>query len=223
MKKTILFGLLITFLIIISGCSQENITGNVVKEKITEYVCPNGSTVVNKEDCPKIETKPICNDECSTDICEGVIYFACLMQEDGCKDKIRQDKVLNKCGVECLSIDNCKSDEQCSGNYKCEKKKEKPKITSSEYDIKAPSTNTPSLSDALKDLQKSLEDSSRTTSKINECTKLCAGDSYNIPVVKNECYLSCYQTYYYGGEGTLDELIEIELKAMQGIAESLGL
>jgi len=44
--------------------------------------------------------------------------------------------------------------------------------------------------------------------KLDECTKLCAGEDINIPVIKNECYSSCYQIYYYGGEKDLDELIK---------------
>jgi len=44
--------------------------------------------------------------------------------------------------------------------------------------------------------------------KLNECTKLCAGEDINIPAIKNECYSACYQTYYYGGEKDLDDLIK---------------
>ncbi|MCX6742066.1 MAG: hypothetical protein NTX24_02735 [Candidatus Pacearchaeota archaeon] len=44
--------------------------------------------------------------------------------------------------------------------------------------------------------------------KLDKCTKLCAGEDIEIPAVKDECYSSCYQIYYYGGEKELDNLIE---------------
>lgn len=51
MKKSIIFGVLVLILLV-NGCyQQEQITGNLVKETVTKYVCPDGSTVNNKEDC----------------------------------------------------------------------------------------------------------------------------------------------------------------------------
>jgi len=44
--------------------------------------------------------------------------------------------------------------------------------------------------------------------KIDECTKLCAGEDIDIPAVKTDCYSSCYQIYYYGGETDLDKYIK---------------
>lgn len=44
--------------------------------------------------------------------------------------------------------------------------------------------------------------------KIDKCTKLCAGEDVDIPAVKADCYSSCYQIYYYGGETDLDEYIK---------------
>ena len=60
MKKTILVGFLI-LIILVNGCGQNQITGNVVKETetITKFVCSEGSTVDNQEDCPKVEEKVI--------------------------------------------------------------------------------------------------------------------------------------------------------------------
>lgn len=43
--------------------------------------------------------------------------------------------------------------------------------------------------------------------KLDICTKDLSGDSIDIPEVKNEAYMSCYQIYYSGGEATLDEYI----------------
>lgn len=44
--------------------------------------------------------------------------------------------------------------------------------------------------------------------KIDGCTKLCAGEDIDIPAVKTDCYSSCYQIYYYGGETDLDKYIK---------------
>jgi len=48
--------------------------------------------------------------------------------------------------------------------------------------------------------------------KLNECTELCAGKDLDIPLIKNECYSSCYQIYYNLGEKELD----IYLKELRG-------
>ncbi|MBU4308369.1 MAG: hypothetical protein KJ566_01070, partial [Nanoarchaeota archaeon] len=39
------------------------------------------------------------------------------------------------------------------------------------------------------------------------CIELCAGNSINIPIIKNECSLNCNDIYYYGGEEELDKYI----------------
>lgn len=71
-----------------------------------------------------------------------------------------------------------------------------------------------SFNEALKELNESLSGVREQQSiykKIDECTELCAGESIDIPVIKNECWYGCYQVYYYGGESGLDEYIA-ELK-----------
>lgn len=66
---------------------------------------------------------------------------------------------------------------------------------------------TSDIQKALDDSKKALEDYKSKTSKLDECTKLCAGDDYNIPYVKDQWYLTCYQLYYYAGESALDKQI----------------
>ena len=81
----------------------------------------------------------------------------------------------------------------------CPKPKEEPKQN----------TNSGSdFVDSLNELKNTLEDTTRINKKIDECTKLCAGEDIDIPVMKVECQSACYQTHYYGGEGALDNLIE---------------
>lgn len=46
------------------------------------------------------------------------------------------------------------------------------------------------------------------------CVELCAGEDINIPAVKDQCSLSCYQIYYYEGEEGLNQYL-IELKGEQ--------
>jgi hypothetical protein len=64
------------------------------------------------------------------------------------------------------------------------------------------------IKEGLEKTKSALEDYKEKTSKLDECTRLCAGDSYNIPAVKDQCYLSCNEVYYYGGMEPLDKLIE---------------
>lgn len=47
-----------------------------------------------------------------------------------------------------------------------------------------------------------------TMVKLNKCTELCAGKDINIPAIKQDCYSSCYNLYYYFGEEELNKYIE---------------
>jgi hypothetical protein len=64
------------------------------------------------------------------------------------------------------------------------------------------SSDVPSLKYTPSDVEKM-----SLSKKLDLCTKDLAGDSIDIPQVKDECYASCYQIYYYGGEEALDEYI----------------
>ena len=64
------------------------------------------------------------------------------------------------------------------------------------------------IRDALQETKDVLEDYQEKTDKLDECTELCAGDSYDIPAVKDQCWLSCYEIHYYGGMEALDDFIE---------------
>ena len=70
---------------------------------------------------------------------------------------------------------------------------------------------TQTASNSLKDLRNSLQDLSnklaettRINKKIDDCSIKCAGAEANIPAVKNQFYLACYDVYYNGGEAELD-------------------
>lgn len=62
-----------------------------------------------------------CPDKCSTDRCSGKEYIACLRQEDNCYDEINKGIVTGKCDVECKIDDNCDNNEKCE-NYVCVEK-----------------------------------------------------------------------------------------------------
>ncbi len=69
---------------------------------------------------------------------------------------------------------------------------------------------TDDFDEAMEDLGEALEDleeQSNIYKKLDECTELSAGEDINIPAIKNEFYMACYQIYYYGGEEALDEYI----------------
>jgi len=197
--KKILFVLLVFSLLVLAGCGSDEITGDVVKE---------------------IGEELICEDECSTETCSGNDYVACEDNE-GCKKEINKGKVIDKCGVECLYNSDCETNEKCEKDMcieevvkyvcpdgettvddiiNCPKPKEEPKKdTDSGSDFL----------DALEDLGEALEDSSRITTKINECIEVCCGiECDEIPAMWSEFYSACSQMYYYGGEKGLDDFIE---------------
>jgi len=229
MKKELLIGFLLLSLLILAGCGEIDVSELSDKDlaRISEkaVVCnkpyirvgmeccldENDNNICDEDETKKTEMpqeQPGCTDECSSDSCDGFNYISCLKGDDGCKDKQNEGKVKNKCGVECLSNSDCKSDEECK-NYKCE---EKPKEQEAITEIKDAETTTDTgtgsgILDSLKELIESLEETTRINSKIDECTKICAGEDYDIPVIKNEFYLACYQIYYYAGEEELDKYI----------------
>jgi len=65
----------------------------------------------------------------------------------------------------------------------------------------------PSIIKSLEDTKQALEDYQDKTSKLDECTRVCAGEDYKIPRIKDEWYLVCYQLYYNLGLEALDEQI----------------
>ncbi len=144
-----------------------------------------------------------------------------------------KDTEIQEEGVICNPDWSCGSWSECSvsGTQKrvctdvngCGISKNKPSETQScEYKIQqetkqsdiAPSYDSEKLEEslnALKELAESLEKQQGIHDKIDECTKLCAGEDIDIPYVKSACHSDCYQIYYYTGEEGLDEYI-LELK-----------
>ena len=90
----------------------EEFVKNVVQEELENYTI--NITYPNET----IE-EPTCFDECSTDTCENNDYISCLKKEDGCKNKVNKGIILDKCRVECITDDDCSSNEECL-DYKCE-------------------------------------------------------------------------------------------------------
>jgi len=109
------------------GKTQELLTGQI-KSKILE----SEEIAEETENTPET-SEPPCSDDCSSADCYGLDYFACIMQSDGCRDKINKGKVKGKCGVECLSGSDCNKDYECK-DYKC-KEEVKELIYSMNQDI----------------------------------------------------------------------------------------
>ena len=166
------------------GCKDKISKGKVIGECgvecLEDFNCEQG------EECNSNKCERSCSDECSSTGCEGLYYVKCVVGTDGCKDKESREKIKGKCGVECLEDSDCSSDETCSFN-KCEEKSD--------------------FSKALEELTESIEDYQEKTSKLDECTEVCAGENYDIPAIKNEWYYACYEIYTYLGEEGLDEQI----------------
>ena len=116
--KIIFFGILIIVLLI-NGCSQQTPTGNVVKETVTQFVCPDGSVVSNKEDCPKIETKTVTNTNyVCADLTQVKSLNDCKTSEQKEIETSNSDLVLTINNVRTArsvgeySLENLKADEQ---------------------------------------------------------------------------------------------------------------
>lgn len=171
--------------------SVENIESNsLLENEASENLAEGVEEEQEIEEEPEAEEiiveQPTCTDECSQPICSGLYYIDCLTEDNGCKEKQTREKIKGKCEVECLEDSDCSSDETCSSN-KCEEKSDFLK--------------------ALEEAQEELENYQERTDKLDECTRVCAGEDYDIPVVKDQWYLVCYQLYYNLGMDALDDQI----------------
>ena len=194
--------------IIVTGYSQTNINhaskvllnykdykldGNLIT--INEYGKVEEIEKTNTQESKEIDDKISCKDECSADDCSGFEFMSCQNKLSGCKGLINKGIVKGKCGVGCVSNSDCNLNYECI-TYKCVIKA-----------ITEEKTEVSDISESLKKLQEKLKEQQRINSKIEECSKLCSGEEYNIPAVKSAFWSSCYETYYYGGEQVLDDLI----------------
>lgn len=115
MKKAIIFGLVVFSILFLIGCSSKTTT----TEKDADKQLITTETVK--------EVKPSCSDECSSNSCDDFNYIYCVRAEDGCKHRDNKGKIINKCGVECLSNSDCETNEECE-SYKCEIKPKEIKV-----------------------------------------------------------------------------------------------
>ncbi len=174
-----------------NGCKSE-VNKGYVKGKCG-VKCVQDSDCGSNQNCESYKCK--CSDTCSTDSCSGFEFISCESKLDGCKAPINKGLIRGKCNVDCVSNSDCNLNYECL-TYKCVKK------VSEEVE-----SQTSTISDSLKQLQEKLKEQQRINSKIEDCTKLCAGEDYNIPYIKNTFWSTCYQVYYYTGEEALDEMI----------------
>lgn len=160
---------------------------------------------------PEPEKPKSCTDECTESRCMGTDYFACTVGEDGCKHEEYRGIEFGRCGVECEEDSNCKKSMGCV-KYKCiEKQETQTKTTTKETTTKSTADSggfLDELGKALEELSESLSESSELNSKLDECTRVCAGDDYDTPLIRDEFYSVCYQLYYALGMEGLEEEIE---------------
>ncbi len=66
----------------------------------------------------KGETKKACTDECAQDVCEGKKLVECVRSADGCKREEEKGYAKGKCGVSCVTNNDCSAYQVCD-NYVC--------------------------------------------------------------------------------------------------------
>ncbi|MBI1935571.1 hypothetical protein HYS31_03960 [Candidatus Woesearchaeota archaeon] len=183
-----------SYILCLSGeddCKSE-INKGIVKGKCG-VECNQDSECSNAKKCQSYKCE--CSDKCSSDSCSGFEFISCESDLDGCKNSIRRGLIKGKCNVDCVSNSDCSSNYECL-TYKCIKK------ISENVESQAST-----ISDSLKQLQEKLKEQQKINSKVDECAKLCAGEQYNIPYVKDTFWSTCYEVYYYAGEEALNEMI----------------
>ena len=149
------------------------------------------------EEYVESQKKLDCTDQCTSPSCDDYDYINCLSGIGGCKYENNEGKIIGKCSIECLENNNCKITMECK-DYKCvEKQKTQTVIEEEKSDFQK----------SLEILKEKLEDNRQMTLKLDECTKACAGEDYNLPYIKDEWYSVCYQLYYYLGLEEVDKQI----------------
>lgn len=88
------------------------------KEKFEEEPVVKELAEVPEVAPSKEEEEKACSDKCAEDGCSGKKYVACVLQKDGCKDKVDKSLVKGKCGVECFFNFDCDNGKECVSN-KC--------------------------------------------------------------------------------------------------------
>lgn len=119
MRKELL--LTIVILILLAGCKQAE---EIEEPELTPE--EKQEQTQEREQTPQKEVEeqpeePAFLDECYEDMCLGYRYFKCVMQEDGCKDKVDKGITKGRCDVECVFNYDCSQDQECVA-YKCEAK-----------------------------------------------------------------------------------------------------
>ena len=80
--------------------------------------------------------------------------------------------------------------------------------------------NTTENTNYIQETKKESGKDDSLSEKLDKCTRLCAGEEYEIPYVKDEVYKNCYQIYYYAGMQALDDRIAECSDLRQGIKQN---
>src|SRR3989338_8010861 len=98
MKKTIIFGLFLVSILVLSGCNQQ-----------TKYVCPDGKIVQDSSKCTKQKVYCVNNKQCEDALndknafCEGWVCNIVCLENYNC-DKVGGGSCQNR---RCMIIDPC--------------------------------------------------------------------------------------------------------------------
>jgi hypothetical protein len=137
MNKVLMGIILLSVCLFLSGCSGFNVNSlsdrdlQRISDKAVVCNAPyirfgasccidqNNNSICDTDESAT-STTPVegvkCINECSEDLCLNGEYIACQTKSDGCKDKVNKGKLLGKCGIICLSDNDCSSTEKCNGN-----------------------------------------------------------------------------------------------------------
>jgi len=97
------------------GCNDLISKGITVGE--CQVQCKSNSDCSSNQECQSyrcVNKAPTCVNECSTDKCEGIQYFACEKGSDGCYHLAKNGVITKgRCDVECVNDGDCAKGETC--------------------------------------------------------------------------------------------------------------
>lgn len=99
------------------GCKHRIDKGKIIGKCGVE--CYGFINCQSDEICENNKCVKSCQDKCSTDTCDGMIFVACEKLSDGCKYEINKGKTVSKCGVECIKDSDCTGNDKECKNNKC--------------------------------------------------------------------------------------------------------
>lgn len=164
-----------------NGCKYKltrgKLMGKCSVECLEDSGCIDGNKCVNYKCKTKSDT---CTNACTSDTCNEFKFIECILDSNGCRKQENRGEILGKCDVQCLTVSECNSTQECN-NHKCSEKPAECKEIQTPYQAEETYTTQIQVNGSravlktvngeyVKDIVVINTESDRITSNDDECT-----------------------------------------------------